>query len=334
MTSPTIPTGKLPPQLLTQLLSTAPPLPEEVLVGPQVGEDAAAIRLPAGVLVAATDPITMTGSEVGAHAVHINANDVAVTGVRPRWFLASVMLPSGTTEADVTNLFDSMCEALQLLDVALVGGHTEVTPAVNQALVVGQMLGFSETGRTVSTGGLRAGDYVVQIGVAPVEGAAILANGLGDRLAALPPATLQLARDAIRTPGISVVDAALYATQLGATALHDPTESGLSGGLYEMAHAAGVRIQLDPDAVLWFAPGVAVCEALDVNPWGLLASGTVLAGFAAESWATASQGLTRAGHTNAVIGRAVDGVGVTLPGTDALEQFPRDELARLFESLA
>ena len=103
-----LPTGKLPPALLDELLRTAPPLPGEIRIGPGIGEDACAIDVPAGTLVAATDPITLTGSGVGSHAVVVNANDVAVMGVRPRWFLAAVLLPPGTGEDAVRALFAGM----------------------------------------------------------------------------------------------------------------------------------------------------------------------------------------------------------------------------------
>ena len=93
--------GKLPASLLRELLPAPETLPPEVLLGPAVGEDACAIELPAGVLVVATDPITLTSSALGAHAVVVNANDVAVMGVRPRWFLAAMLLPEGTSAKQV-----------------------------------------------------------------------------------------------------------------------------------------------------------------------------------------------------------------------------------------
>jgi hydrogenase maturation factor len=145
--------GKLPASLLRELLPARETLPPEVLLGPAVGEDACAIELPGGTLVAATDPITLTSSAVGAHAVVVNANDVAVMGVRPRWFLAAVLLPEGTSAKQVRALFRATREALEEIGATLVGGHTEVTAAVTQPVVVGQMLGLSEDGHFVRSGG-------------------------------------------------------------------------------------------------------------------------------------------------------------------------------------
>ena len=322
-----LPTGKLAPELLERLIETR--LPPEVRLGPRVGEDACAIEVEAGTLVAATDPITLTGSGVGAHAVVINANDVAVTGARPRWFLACVLLPEGSTAGDAEALFAGMRRTLDEVGAVLVGGHTEVTGAVRQPVVVGQMLGMAGE-RTVPTGGLRPGHAVVQVGPAPVEGAAVLADLLPpDRLATLPEGTLRAARAALDAPGISVVEPALAATRAGASALHDPTEGGLSAGLHEMAGASGVALTLDAEHIAWFDAGVALCAAAGLDPWGTLASGALLAGFAPDRLDEALRDLARAGHTAAVIGRATAGSGVAFANGTPLPRYERDELSRL-----
>jgi hydrogenase maturation factor len=304
-------------------------LPPEVRLGPRVGEDACAIDVPSGTLVVATDPITLTGAGVGAHAVVVNANDVAVMGVRPRWFLAAVLLPEGTGEAEVRALFDSLRAGVAEAGVSLVGGHSEVTAAVRQPLVVGQMLGLAEDRRFVRTGGVRCGDAIVQAGPAPVEGAAVLAREARERLEALDVDTLARASGALRVPGISVVEAALAAAELGATALHDPTEGGLATGLAELAEASGVRLEIDPDRVLWFEPGRAVCRALGADPWGALASGALLAAFPPERAADACEAIAKRGIPAHVIGRAEPGSGVVLRDGDALPEFARDEVARV-----
>ena len=322
-----LPVGKLAPDFLARLIATD--LPPEVRIGPRIGEDACAIEVGAGTLVAAMDPITLTGSGVGAHAVVINANDIAVTGARPRWFLACVLLPVGATGTDAVSLFAGMQRTLEQVGASLVGGHTEVTAAVRQPLVVGQMLGMAAD-RIVPTGGLRPGDSLVQVGPAPVEGAAVLADTLApDRLASVAPEALEAARSALETPGISVVEPALAAAKSGATALHDPTEGGLSAGLHEMAAASGVAIALDPDRIAWFEPGVALCAAAGLDPWGTLASGALLAGFASGRLDDALRDLSDAGHTPTVIGRAGQGSGVAFADGTPLARFDRDELSRL-----
>jgi hydrogenase maturation factor len=324
-----LPTGKLPPELLRALLRSEHPLPAEIRVGPAIGEDACAIDVPAGTLVAATDPITLTGSGVGAHAVVINANDVAVMGVRPRWFLAAVMLPVGTRERDVRDLFASTRRALAEVGATLVGGHTEITDAVVRPVVVGQMLGLAEDGHVVATGGAQPGDVLVQVGAAPIEAAAVLAAEAADRLAGVDAELLRRAREAAHDPGVSVVEAALAATALGARALHDPTEGGIATGLQEVAEASRVRLRLDGAPLQWFEPGRAVCERLGADPWGALASGCLLAAFRAEDAANACRELTARGFAAAAIGCATTGSDVVGADGTPLPRFDRDEVARV-----
>lgn len=325
-----LPGGKLPVALLTEVVGGAADGADEVRLGPALGEDAAAIDVEAGALVVATDPITLTGSEVGAYAVTINANDVAVMGVRPRWFLAAVLLPVGTTPDDVRALFGDLRAAVDRIGAVLVGGHAEVTGSVSQPVVVGQMLGHRADGAIVTSGGAGVDDVVLQIGAAPVEGAAVLAIEAVDRLGGLDGEVRRAAARAVDDPGISVVAPALAAAELGASAMHDPTEGGLASGLHELAAASGTGISLDEERIVWFEPGRAVCAAVGADPWATLASGCLLATFPPQEAEAAASALTRDGHRVARIGRmtATSGV-IALRGGHPLPWPERDEVARL-----
>lgn len=329
MASLPIPAGKVPVALLARLLATDRALPREVRLGPAVGEDACAIDVDAGVLIAATDPITLTTSELGRYGVMVNANDVAVMGVHPRWFLATVLLPPGTTEETIEDLFTTMRGALDEVGATLVGGHTEVTHAVNQPVIVGQMLGLSTDGHLVTTAGAQPGDVLVQIGAAPVEGAAVLATEAAGRFVDLAPDVVAAAARAPRDPGISVVDAAVTAGSLGATSMHDPTEGGLASGLHELAVAAGICVRVDRSQVLWFEPGVAVCRALGADPWATIASGCLLATFPPDRVADALVALSARAQPAAVIGAIEAGTGVRDSDGATIEWPDRDEVARV-----
>jgi hydrogenase maturation factor len=328
-----IPSGKLPVGLLRSLLDAGGPSPADVLVGPAVGEDGCALDLGDGssVLVAATDPITFSSRHGGRLAVLVNANDVAVMGARPRWFLAVLLLPPGTVEEEVAEIFAGVRAALAEFDVSLVGGHTEITPAVNQPVIVGQMLGTTTGERIMRTGGVRPGDVVLQVGAAPIEGAAVLAAEAGHRLGAVAPDVVAEARGALDQPGISVVEAALAAADLGATALHDPTEGGLAGGLHELADASAVRLEVDREAALWFPPGIAVCRAVGADPWATLASGALLAAFPAERAATALAAFRERGWPASALANTMAGAGVWDTDGLAIACPPRDEVARVLE---
>ena len=322
--------GKLPPALLAEVLVTGRPVPPELLLPPTVGEDAGVVAVRGGALIAASDPVTLTGQDVGAHAVLVNANDIAVMGARPRWFTATVLLPPGTTAGEVRALYRRMHEALAALDAVLVGGHVEITDAVRRTVVVGHMMGLREDGGFARTAALEPGHVVLQIGPAPVEGAAVLAAEASAQLEGrVAPAMLAAGAGALTDPGISVVDAALRATALGATAMHDPTEGGLSAGLYEMAETAGIRLVVARDAVLWYEPGRAMAKALGIDPWGLLASGALLAAFPAGTAEAALATLTTEGFSCAPIARAEAGRGVGFEAGGDVPRFARDEMIRV-----
>ncbi|MFP3883032.1 MAG: AIR synthase-related protein [Actinomycetota bacterium] len=327
-----LPRGKVPADLLATLLADLPDAPPGLILGPAVGEDACAIAIPEGVLVAATDPITLTTGDIGRFGVIINGNDVAVMGVRPRWFLAVILLPSGTSREDVRRIFGSIEIGLEEVGAVLVGGHTEMTEAVNQPVLVGQMMGISEQGHFVSTGGAKPGDVLVQVGPAPVEGAAVLAVEAEATHGTLSGQSLDAAANAANAPGLSVVEPALLAAELGATAMHDPTEGGMAAGLHEIARAAGVALSIDTRSMLWFEPGLAVCEAVGADPWATLASGALLATFPQDLVGHAVDELTKRGHVAAVVGSVGEGAGVSDQAGEAIYWPERDEVARVLGS--
>jgi hydrogenase expression/formation protein HypE len=214
----------------------------------------------------------------------------------------------------VREVFASMQASLAHVGATLVGGHTEVTHAVTQPLVVGQFLGLAEDGTFVATGGVRPGDVLLQVGLAPIEGAAVLAREAAERLIGLDPV---------------VVEQALLAAELGATALHDPTEGGIAAGIHEMAEASGVRVRVDLGSVLWFEPGRAICDALGADPLATLASGALLAAFPPRRAEPVLRSFAEHGHAAAEIGTAELGSGVCEADGGPLTWPGRDEVARL-----
>ncbi len=321
--------GKLPQDQLARLFRDLGPPPPEVRLGPEFGEDAAVIDIPRGALVAATDPVTLTSDAIGELAVVVNANDVAVTGARPRWFLATVLVPLETDAGVVTEIFDGMKDALGRIGASLVGGHAEVTEAVTVPVVVGQMLGVIESGLPIATKDARQGDRILQVGPAPLEGGAVLAHEAAELLGSLDLVVVEQARAGRHRPGLSIVEPALIAANLGAHSLHDPTEGGLAAGLHEMARVSGLRLRIDRAAILWYQPAVDVCRTLRADPWATLASGTLLAAFAPGDAEDALSELTSHGYRGSIIGRAEPGGGVVDEEGRPIRLPARDEVARI-----
>lgn len=330
-------TGKVPHELLARLLARLPSGDPRVVVGPRVGEDAAAIAFGDSLLVATTDPITFATDLIGWYAVHISANDVAVMGAKPRWFLASLLLPPETGEEALVAIFDQLGQACKGLGVSLVGGHSEVTASIERPIVVGCMLGEVPRDRLVTSAGARPGDQLVLAGPIAIEGTALLAREAAPRLraAGLTEAELSEARALLFDPGISVVAAARAAVAAGGvTALHDPTEGGLATGLRELAMASGVGLEVEACAIPLLGLTRRVCEALGLDWAGLIASGSLLAATRPEAADAVVGALRSEGRPASAIGRVLPpGQGLWLVEAGArrpLPEFARDEVARFF----
>ncbi len=351
MTHP-LPAGKVPPELLSTLIDQLPTEDAQLLLGPRVGEDAAVIDFApdaaasgaksgsdAGpLLVAKSDPITFATDEIGFYAVNVCANDLAVTGATPRFYLPTLLLPAGTTtEKMVAEIFAQIGAACRALGVVVAGGHSEITPSVNQPVVAGTLLGQVERGKLVSTGGCRPGDLLLMAGAAPVEGISIIAREKASELRMLgwSEERLQEAAGYLHEPGISVLRPALLAAQAGlVTAMHDPTEGGVATGLVEMALAANVGIEVDLAAIPIARLGLDLCAAFGLDPLGTIASGALLACAKADCVDELRALWQAAGWSSSVVGRVVDahkGVraereGVVLP----FPYFDADEITKIF----
>jgi len=326
--------GKLPHHLLESLLAKVP-LDERVVVGPGVGIDAAVIEFGDRLLVAKTDPITFATDLIGWYAVNINANDIAAMGADPKWFMAAILVPEKTTEADVEQIFDQMLSACRELDVALVGGHTEITHDISRPIVVGCMLGETDRTRLVTGSGAREGDDILLTKGIAVEGTSLLAREARDRLVEMGFTEQFLARAAsfLFDPGISVVrDARIATSAVSVTAMHDPTEGGLATGLMEIAAASGLGLEVRFEAIPILPETQTLCRELKLDPLGLIASGSLLITCSPADTPRLLESLGQEGILASVIGRMTPkshGLKMLTPnGLVDLPSFPCDEIAR------
>ena len=303
--------GKLPPDLLNTYLRHAGKSDPRVHVGPRFGEDCAVIDIGERYLVATTDPVTFTTDRPGWYAVHVNANDVATMGAQPAWFQACLLLPPSATEAAVRDLFMQIDSACRELNVGVTGGHTEVTSAVTQPVVVGTMTGIVAKDRLVTTAGMRPGDLVVMTKAAGLEGTGILFHEKRAELEAVLPAALCAeAGNVARTFGISVVRDALLAAEHGATAMHDPTEGGVAMGLFELSAARGPGLRLDLDRIPVLDSTAATCAHFGLDPLGLIGSGALLLTLPADEWPALQRTYRAAAIPAAVIGDVTAAAGI------------------------
>ena len=332
-----LPLGKLPPELLAALLGRYGSTDPRVVVRPGVGLDCAVIDMGDRLLVAKTDPITFATDAIGWYAVQVNANDIATTGARPRFFMAALLLPGGLADAGMAEtILSQIAEACAEIGASLVGGHTEITYGIDRPIVAGTMFGEVEPGRLITAAGAQTGDAVIVTKGVPVEATAIIAREKGQALAGKFPADfLARCRDFLYRPGISVVRDAQIAQEAGrVTAMHDPTEGGLATGFWEIADATGRGMEVDESALPILPEGRALCEAFGLDPLGAIASGALLLTAPQADAPRIAAALEAEGIAAHVVGRMSDAPGVRLHragGLIPLYRPPRDEITRLFE---
>lgn len=315
-------TGKAPPETLLDQVFTRTGTPDDsVLQGPAVGEDAAAIDLESETLVVSSDPISLAASQVGKLGVHIACNDVAVSGVEPRWLTVVLILPD---EMSLEPIMEDIDTAATALDVAVVGGHTEYLEAIERPMASLTAMG---TGSFLPTSGAKAGDEVVLTKGAGIEGTAILAADFGEELD-VDQSVIDAATGFFEE--ISVVPEARLLREV-ATAMHDPTEGGIAAGLHELARAADVRIDVDRDRIPLRSETIALTEAAGVDPVQIFGSGALLATIPPAAVDDALAELEAAGIEAARIGTVADGSGELVIDGATITGPVHDDLYPLWE---
>jgi hydrogenase maturation factor len=330
--------GKVPGHILQRLFDTIQTKDPQIILGPRLGEDVALLDTGNWVLAAKTDPITFATDLIGWYAVQINANDIACSAAQPRWFLATLMFPPSVKESEIESIFQQILEACSSLDIELVGGHTEITNTVSQPVVVGFMLGKAESGKYITTSGAKSGDAVILTKGVSIEGSALLARELRGELISkgVDKKVLDRASDFLFDPGISVVkDAKTAYANFDVNSLHDPTEGGVSTGLYETAKSSGLNIEVFENTIPILPECSTICKALGIDPLGLLGSGSLLITLPKHQANDLISCLATAGIFSREIGLVKTGSGKVLwKRRSVVEPFPsfdRDEFARLLD---
>jgi len=335
----TLPLGKLPPDQLARLLQQIAVHDPSVLLGPGIGRDCAVIDFDGDhLLVAKSDPITFATDEIGWYAVQVNANDVATAGATARWFLATVLLPQTIEPAEIDRIFDQMRAACAEVGAIIVGGHTEVTTDLTRPIVMGTLLGTVARNRLIRPDGAQPGDAIILTKRLAVEATSIMAREKTEELlVAFDETFLQRCRHFLREPGISVLRDAQLAMQAGRIhAMHDPTEGGVATALNEMAVAAQVELHVDLDAVPIYPETQALCDYFGLDPWGVIASGSLLIAVGAAEADRVVEVLREDQIEATVIGRVIDKSDhpIVLAGfedrREPLRPFEQDEIAKLF----
>lgn len=277
---------------------------EEVILGAGVGEDCAALQLNEDeIFVVSTDPITGTVQDIGNLAIHITINDLASSGAEPIGVMLTILLPVGSKEKELKSVMNQIEEGCAQAKVQIMGGHTEVTKAVNQPVISVCGVGKVKKGQLVSTGGVKPGDDIVITKWIGLEGTSIIAKEKESELKQRYPQDLiETAKDFDKY--LTVLPESRVAVACGVNAMHDVTEGGIFGALWEFAESSGVGLEINLKKIPVKQETIEVCEFFGINPYELISSGSML--IASSDGNRLVWELEKAGIYAVVVGKATD----------------------------
>lgn len=301
--------GKIPESVLKRsVLKQLHTNREDVLLGAAVGEDCAAVALEEDeAVVLSADPVTGILEDpvsMGRRIVWKAVNNLASSGAKPVGILVNVLFPTIANEPQLREVMKELQAACDTVGIQVLGGHTEVTRAVNQPVVTVTGVGRAKKDHVLSTSNLRAGMDIIVTKWIGLEGTVRMVT---EREAELRSRYAQPFLDKAKRleQYISVLPDAQVAVEAGVSAMHDVSEGGIFGSLWEMAEAAGVGLEIDLKKIPIRQETVEICEFFGVNPYKLLSGGCML--MAAEDGNEVVRELEKAGSTARIIGKATDG---------------------------
>jgi hydrogenase expression/formation protein HypE len=338
--------GKLSPELMSKyVFGMTGAKSSQVILEPSLGLDFGVVRLdrgrgraksrsaPGRYLIVSSDPITGVSERAGWYAVNVSANDIATSGNRPKFMQSVVLLPARASEKEVRLLIADMHKTAGDLGIAIVGGHTEVSPGLDRPLVVTTAFALADS--FVTTAGAKAGDTLMMTKTAGVEGTAIIGTdprfgkGLGRKAIAAARGYFER---------ISVVEEAVAAYETGLVhAMHDCTEGGVLGAVFEMATASGLGLRVEEDQIPVSEVTARMCSSLGIDPLKLISSGTLIVAVEKGGEEEVRDAVASVGSTISPIGRFNDGKialasSPGIHGGDRLQVLtgpPTDEIWRL-----
>ena len=333
-----LPLGKLKIDFLESVLPDAG-RDRRVIVGARVGEDAAVIDFGDTCLVAKTDPITFATDEIGWYLVCVNSNDIATMGAVPKWLLVTILLPERrATEDLVSDIMAQIIKASDHFNIALCGGHTEVTYGLDRPIVIGQMLGEVPKEKLILSSGAQEGDDLILTKGLGIEATSIIARERESELTGkYSDSFLARAKGHLTSPGISVLKDALTAADSGGVhAMHDPTEGGVATAVHELCRAARLGAVVCREKLFLSLETERLCDEFGLNPLGVISSGALLIAAAPASTHEIMGALGKAGISSGVIGRFhAQGEGIWLESAGEERQplpiFENDEITKIFD---
>lgn len=269
-------TGKLPNHLLEDIvLKYITHKRDDILAGAAVGYDNALVDFGDEVAILSTDPITGAVNDIGRLAVHVSCNDVSTSGGTPIGLLITILAPPEITYEDIETIMRDAGETAEELDVEIMGGHTEITDAVNKIVISTTVIGKIKKDKLQSIENIKVGDKILMTKTTAIEGTSILLNDLEEYFKD------KMDIDKIKEGQgygkyLSVLEEGKIGGKAGVNYMHDITEGGVLGAVWEAQKALGKGVKIYKDAIPLTDITKEVCKILDINPLRLISSGSML----------------------------------------------------------
>lgn len=247
----------------------------EVKTGAGIGEDCAVVDFGPYECVISTDPITADVKDIGKLAIHISCNDIASNGIEPLGITLAVMLPPGTTESDISMIMAQAGQAAEDCGVEIIGGHTEITDAVKKPVIVSTAFGRGTAGASQKAQDMKPGDVILMTKTAGLEGTGIIGSDYESQLGdVITEDELRHAKDLLRQ--VSVVAEGVACGRIGTSGMHDVTEGGIFGAVWEMCHIAGLGCEVEVESIPVDPVTEKIADHFGIDVMRLISSGSML----------------------------------------------------------
>lgn len=245
-------------------------------ISPGFGVDFAGVKTEGEMILTSGYSLCATKRR-GYYGVHEQVNDLAAAGAVPVGVMVDILFPTKIREINLRKLMEEIQSTCEELDIPVLGGNTQVSDEVNRPVLTVTAVGQRNTQVQVSSRGLNPGDEIVMTKWAGLEGSAILAEEYPDKLGETLP---EYIIEEVLKYGqmISVLPESKVACDNGATAIHDVSQGGVFGALWELGSASGVGIVVDLMKIPVKQETIEVTECFGMNPYKLLGGGSLLIG--------------------------------------------------------
>ncbi|WP_026884223.1 AIR synthase family protein [Clostridium akagii] len=248
---------------------------DDVRIRGSIGEDCSVIKFGEMECVVSTDPITGSENGSGKLAVHINCNDIASCGAEPIGILVTILAPVTSTIEEIKKVMEEISEECRNLNIEVLGGHTEVTSAVNKMVISCTAIGKTPKNAAVKTGGAKINDDIIVTKQLAMEGSFIAVSDKLDILKeVLSDEEIKEAKGYIEN--ISVVKEGRICGNYGVNSMHDITEGGVLGALWEVVNASQSGFKVYNDLMPISTVTKKICAQFKIDPLRFISSGSML----------------------------------------------------------